>query len=222
MRLPLLILLFSTFFYLPSLDSQDLYLEQSEEVVKEPNEIKVSPIQFGKAFFELSYELMLNGGRKSIQFSPTIMLKKSAFEEFSGLQLEAQYRSYIKRLDRPDHNTWIFSDIDFYAGGYMSGTTFDSDAMRYHYDQERMEQITGIYNQKIKSLEGGVFVGIKLTFSDRLVLDLLAGGGVRYSDVDDPFSEMFDDSYIPRTYDVFDVGYFGIKPKLNLQLGITL
>lgn len=187
--------------------------------------LKISPVQFGKSYFEVSLELGLNEGRSSIQLSPMFLLKRNQFEEFSGIQGELQYRSYLKRLNKGENNTWIFSDVDFFAGAYALGLSFKRDYEAFYYDPMQQLEIRDEFTRDIFSAEGGVFVGVKFILADKLVLEFLAGGGVRYSEVDDTI----EDSGWPDNYyynsdesDVFDLGYYGVKPRLNLQLGIRL
>ena len=192
---------------------------------KSLSSLKISPVQFGKSYFEMSLELDLGKGKSSIQVSPMVLLKKDAFEEFTGIQGEIQYRSYLKRINRntsPDMVKFI-SDIDFYAGAYGLGLTFSRDYMTNWYDFELMEEFREEHTMDITSAEAGVFVGVKLIFGQRVVLDLLAGGGVRYSDISDTWEASPNFNYtIYSNDDVFDLGYYGVKPRLNLQIGITL
>jgi len=187
--------------------------------------LKISPIQFGKSYFEMSLELDIVKGKSSIQISPMVLLKKENREEFAGIQGELQYRSYLKRIHRnrdPELIT-VFSDIDFYAGAYALALNFSRDYLVSTYDPQRMEEIMEDHTMDIMAAEAGVFVGVKFTFAHRITLDLLAGGGVRYSDIDDSWEQSpnFNYAYYPED-DVFDLGYYGVKPRLNLQLGITL
>lgn len=188
--------------------------------------LKISPIQFGRSFFEIGLEFNMNGGKNSLQISPMALLKKNSFEEFKGFQMEVQYRSYLKKLSKEDTRLWIFSDIDFFAGGYMLGLTYQEDYLVVYYDPERNMEIREGFRQDILAVEGGVFVGVKFILGQRVTLDLLAGGGVRYSDITDTIDQAVGLPpyyyYNDNTNDVFDLGYYGVKPRLNLQLGITL
>jgi len=64
---------------------------------------------------------------------------------------------------------------------------------------------------------------VKFTFGNRVCLDLLDAGCVRYSNITTTPEDLVDPPYYYFNDDeVFDLGYYGVKPKLNLQLGITL
>ncbi|MGA0285018.1 MAG: hypothetical protein ACO3M5_09930 [Saprospiraceae bacterium] len=186
--------------------------------------LKISPIQFGKSYFELSMEFDMNGGKSSLQISPMALLKKDNFEEFTGIQAEIQYRSYLLRLDREETDTWMFSDIDMFAGAYALGLIFSRDYKAW-YNGFGPEPITEAdVTQDILAIESGVVIGVKFTLGKRVTLGFLAGGGVRYSDIQDSIEAglNIDDYYVRDNDSVFDLGYFGVKPRLNLQLGITL
>lgn len=183
--------------------------------------LKVSPIQFGQSYFEISYERFINEGKHSLQFSPMIMLKRNSSEEFKGIQFEMQYRIYLKKLEKGIQGTWIFSNIDLYSGLYANGLSYNEESIwGYNYDPVTMEEIMYEREADIIAAEGGLFVGLELIISKRIVLDFTVGGGVRYSEVDEIFTN--NPSNTTSYYDVFDLGYYGVKPKLNLQIGITL
>lgn len=199
-------------------------LSAKAQIADNNKTLKISPIQFGKSYFEMSLEFDLNGGKSALQISPMALLKKDNFEEFTGIQAEIQYRSYLLRLDQEESNTWIFSDIDMFAGAYGLGLNFSRD-YRAWYNGFGPEPVTEAdVTQDIFAVEGGVIIGVKFTLGNRVTLDLLAGGGVRYSDIEDSIEAglNIEDYYVRDNDSVFDLGYFGVKPRLNLQLGITL
>lgn len=187
--------------------------------------LKVSPIQFASSYFEISYERFFKNKKRSIHISPMIMLKQNSFEEFKGIQLELQYRLYLGSLDKENNKTWIFSDIDLYSGFYMNGMAYTENYLEYFHEFDPVtmqdEYREGFFDKDINAAEGGVFVGLQFTLTNRIVMDVLVGGGVRYSDVVDEFVPGINQTYY-RDYGVFDLEYLGVKPKLNIQIGITL
>jgi len=62
---------------------------------------------------------------------------------------------------------------------------------------------------KIHGVGGGILFGTRFTFFKRFSLDVYAGGGVKYSDKDVQYT------------DIFREGYTGIIGKTNLQIGIA-
>ena len=214
-RIPFLIVILVIGFFSSPLFSQE---EATESNSVSLNALKISPVQFGKSYFELGFELGLKNQKSSIQISPMVLLKRrNPNDQFKGLQTEIQYRNYIKRIPLGSSQSKIVSDVDFYSGAYALGLTYQEDYIFYDYDPEtQMEMITE-EERKIKAAEAGVFIGTRITFGKKVILDLLAGGGVRYSEIDDTQ----ENSYFYYG-DVFDIGYYGIKPRLNLQLGIIL
>ena len=69
------------------------------------------------------------------------------------------------------------------------------------------------YDYDVKQVEGGVLMGIQLIFSEKLSLDLFAGGGLRNSDFDHKPIDL--DFYSP------DRGYTGIVPKIGFEVGVS-
>ena len=69
------------------------------------------------------------------------------------------------------------------------------------------------YDYDIKQVEGGVLIGIQLIFSEKLSLDLFAGGGLRISDFDNKPLDL--DFYSPER------GYTGIVPKIGFEVGVS-
>jgi len=201
-----------------------MVLSAQAQMIDNNKTLKISPIQFGKSYFELSLEFDLNGGKSALQISPMALLKKDNFEEFTGIQAEIQYRSYLLRLDKEETHTWIFSDLDMFAGAYALGLNFSRDYRAWYNGFGPEPVVEADVTQDIFAVEGGVVIGVKFTLGDRVTLDLLAGGGVRYSDIEDSIEAglNIDDYYVRDNDSVFDLGYFGVKPRLNLQLGITL
>ena len=146
-----------------------------------------------------------------------LLKKRNNNDSFKGIQAELQYRNYLKKIDMDSEKSKIVSNVDFYAGAYALGITYQEDYTYYTYDPVSQQDFFTKEERKIKGVESGVFLGTRIILGHKLVLDLLAGGGIRYSDITDTQ----EDSYYYYG-DVFDIAYYGIKPKLNLQLGILL
>ena len=68
-------------------------------------------------------------------------------------------------------------------------------------------------NYDVKQVEGGVLMGIQLIFSEKLSLDLFAGGGLRNSEFDHKPIDL--DFYSP------DKGYTGIVLKIGFDIGVS-
>lgn len=69
-----------------------------------------------------------------------------------------------------------------YARLYANGKYFVEQYERYYYYNNTYSSIN--YDYDIKQVEGGVLMGIQLIFSEKLSLDLFAGGGLHDSDFD--------------------------------------
>ena len=66
-----------------------------------------------------------------------------------------------------------------YAGLYANGKYFVEQEWRYY---SMISQPSTNYD--VKQVEGGVLMGIQLIFSEKISLDLFAGGGLRNSEFD--------------------------------------
>jgi hypothetical protein len=192
----------------------------SQEEFKYLNVFKLSPIEFANSEFQFSYERYFNNRKSSIIITPSILLKDQGEESFSGVQAMVQYRLYLTHLQKGIHKTLQMHNIGFYGGPYVLGLTYQEDYSSGYFDLDRNEFINKLYHKDIKAIEGGAIMGIQLDITERIVLDMFVGGGIRYANVDDDILlDQPDDNYF--YYDVFDVEYTGVKPKLGLQLGIT-
>ncbi|NNK90271.1 MAG: hypothetical protein HKO89_06640, partial [Saprospiraceae bacterium] len=198
-----LIILFLSLLALPFY-AQNMNNTDTEEY---KSRLKVSPIQFGQSYFEISYERFINDGKHSLQFSPMVMLKKNSYEEFSGIQFETQYRIYLKKLRKDVQQTWIFTNIDLYSGVYANAMTYNEEEVwNSYFDPVTNMEVTRTRNSDIFAAEGGLFVGLELVASKRIVIDFTLGGRVRYSDVDDEIIPEDPNYQYYNYYDVFDLG----------------
>ncbi len=221
---------FLVFFGLLSMQSDINGQSNSLSIEEYKDNLKISPIQFGKSYFEFAYEFGMKGGQSSIQIAPMIMLKRNNFEEFRGIQGEIQYRNYLKKWNDTETKLGPFSNIDFFVGLYGLGLSFERDYTAEFYPNinQMPTVVREDHTRNIFATEAGIFVGMKFIVGKRITLDLLAGGGVRYSEIDDSidnsiyFNEDTNYYYYDDDNEVFDLGYYGVKPKLNLQIGITL
>ena len=75
-----------------------------------------------------------------------------------------------------------FSLAGMYAGLYANGKYFVEQNERYYHCNNTYSSTN--YEYDIKQVEGSVLLGIQLIFSEKISLDLFAGGGLRDSDFD--------------------------------------
>lgn len=87
-----------------------------------------------------------------------------------------QLRKYVFK---PVNSSNESSLSGVYAGLYANGNYFVEQELRYY---SMISQPSTNYD--VKQVEGGVLMGIQLIFSEKLSLDLFAGGGLRNSEFD--------------------------------------
>ncbi len=182
--------------------------------------IKISPFQFSRSFFELSYEKRL-ANSFAWQLSPMLMLRKDEEVQFQGGQVDFQVRKYIINYTRGENKIPLFSDISIYSGLYGLGMSFSSDFIMSYWDPISGHQMSDNYESTIRSLEAGVMMGCQFHLAKKVVFDFLIGGGARLTDYYNSFFEAEIEHYQP-SIGVFDLEYTGVKPRVNFQIGIVL
>ncbi|MBT8233354.1 MAG: hypothetical protein HKO66_06735, partial [Saprospiraceae bacterium] len=97
---------------------------QSDGFFNYKNALKISPVEFGSAEFQISYEKYFGERNSSFSFTPSLILKENFEETKSGYQLMGQYRIFLSHL-RSDEGKAIlgFYNIGIYGGLY--GLYFD-------------------------------------------------------------------------------------------------
>lgn len=191
---------------------------QSEHFARK-SAIKISPIEFAKAEFQMSYERYFGDRTSSFVISPSFILKENSSETKEGIQIESQYRIYLSHLRSDDQSVLLgFHNIGLYAGLYARYLDYREDYqfMWYEAGASYSEEFT----KDITSWEGGAIIGIQIDITKRILLDLFAGGGVRYTDFTDSKEGVVDVDYYYDEYGVFDPEYKGVKPRLGLQIGV--
>ena len=185
------------------------------------NLIKLSPFSFGRSHFEISYEHYFKNRTKSIVISPTFMLKESSFESFRGVKLGAQFRIYLNNLHNESHSTWFFDNIGYYAAPFVSGTIYAEDRQLFLFDPVTEEELVGDYTNDIQAGETGILIGGQFHITPRFVIDLFAGGAIRYAVSENNVPDRFQDQPYFSGDDTFDQGYTGIKPAGGFMIGFT-
>lgn len=186
------------------------------------NAFKISPIEFGSSRFQITYERYINDRSSSFLAIPTIILKENGQESKKGFEMMLQYRFFLTHLRKGINKTLGMHNIGFYAGPYINGLVYNEEYQNgYYIDMEQM-YVTDTFEKDVRSGEAGALIGVQFDITPKILLDLYVGGGIRYSDVTDTFEDVVDDVFnYGRYYDVFDLEYTGVKPKLGLQLGFA-
>jgi hypothetical protein len=202
--------------------AENIQAQEVSDHFEKRNALKISPIEFGKAEFQATYERYFGENRNSsISIMPSIILEDSFNESQEGYQIMLQYRFYLTHL-RKDEGNAIFGmhNFGFYAGFYGLGLDYTRDYQAGYCDEITQNYIEDEYTRTQTSYEGGALIGLQLDITKRIVLDMYVGGGIRKTDMTDTIDDNpnIDDYY--RYFDVFDREYNGVKPRLGLQLGI--
>lgn len=168
--------------------------------------VKISPFHFLDGTVYATYERALNNNN-SFALSGGYRLSDNGDEY--GWMGEIQLRKYIFK---PAINSSSESSLaGVYAGLYANGKYFVEQYEKYYYYNNIYSSTNHDYD--IKQVEGGVLMGIQLIFSEKLSLDLFAGGGLRNSQFDNKPLDI--DFYSP------DRGYTGIVPKIGFDIGVS-
>ena len=100
---------------------------------------------------------------------------------------------------------------DVYAGLYFNGKYFVESYTSYYWQNDI--RYNNEYDYDVKQMEGGVLMGIQILFSQKISLDVFAGGGLRDAEFDHkPVGLEF---YSPER------GYIGIVPKVGFDIGVS-
>jgi len=201
----------------------NMQAQEMSQHFENKNALKISPIEFGKAEFQVTYERYFGENRNSsLSIMPSIILEDSPSETQEGYQMMMQYRFYLTHL-RKDEGNAIFGmhNFGFYAGFYGLALDYTKDYTAGYWDETTQNYIENIYTRDQTSYEGGALIGLQMDITNSIILDLFAGGGIRKTDLTDSIDDdpRIDD-YYNNDFDVFDREYNGVKPRLGLQLGI--
>lgn len=194
---------------------------ESQEVSYLNNALKINPVVLGRAEFNLSYERFFSNRKSSISISPSIYLKDNLTQSINGWQIAAQYRFYLTHFNKQNQRIFLgMENFGFYSGLYISTQDYKEEFQKGHWDNDTQEYSMADYNKEITSFEGGAMIGIQIDITKRIVIDFNVGGGVRYTDYFNTFEDLGLEDYVSE-YSVFDPEYQGVKPKVQLLLGIT-
>ena len=185
------------------------------------NAIKISPVEFGKAEFQLSYERYFGDRSSSLTISPSFILKENSFESKEGIQIEGQYRFYLSHLRKDQRNVFLgFHNIGLYTGIYLRYMDYSEDYQHYWYDNELGEHQTQEFTKTVNATESGALIGIQIDITQRILLDFFVGGGIRYTDLTDSKDGVINEEIYYEDYGVFDPEYKGVKPRIGFQIGV--
>lgn len=197
------------------------FLFGQSEHFSNKNAIKISPVEFGQAEFEMAYERYFGDRSTSITISPSVMLKENNSETIEGFQIMGQYRIFLSHLRSDEGSVLLgFHNIGLYTGLYAQYQDYKEDYKYSWWNMETNEQFESEFTKEVTAMEGGAIIGVQVDITKRILVDFYVGGGIRYTDFTDSKEGVVDDMYYYEEYGVFDPEYKGVKPRIGFQLGI--
>lgn len=190
-------------------------LENTKFNYEYKNVLRLSPVELGRAEFQVGYERYFANRAQSLVLNPSVIKASRGVEKKDGFQLMAQYRFYLSQLQRETNETLNMYNIGFYAAPYALGLTFKETYEFYNYSPETNKDNVSLVDETVNAVEGGALLGIQLDITRRIVLDFFVGGGIRESAVTSNNTEDV------NQYGIFENGYTGVKPRIGFQMGIT-
>ena len=180
---------------------------ESKEPSKGNNYFYVSPINLFLSTLELGYERKLACHNTFVVLGAVKLSKKDNYFDRTGGSGELQYRVNLHyNKEAANSITRNFSTFAYFAPYVL-----------YRYEQINDSYMTDAITTvesitMVNSGFAGVGFGMRLTANEsRFCVNLFAGGGLKYSDINGKSRE---DGFL-------QVGYTGIAPKLSFQMGIA-
>ena len=181
--------------------------------------VKLSPFEFSRAEFKLSYEQYILDRRHSVLISPTIILKGDEEDQRKGWRAMLQYRYYLSHLNDANGNEFIgISNVGIYAGLYGLYLDYNDKYVQSIWDPVQQKNVISNNERSIKSQEGGAIIGLQVDLTQRFVIDFYVGGGIRNSDTE--YSSDEPTTYHPDRGGIFPYDYIGVKPTFGFMLGL--
>ena len=184
--------------------------------------IKVSPFHFFDATFNMSYEKSISSD-KSINLNGGFHLRDRDYISYGetesvGWTGEIQLRKYLVEYNSDLSGIFV---APFFKGSYFD-ITYNDDIwyviQESYYDDNGIwypqegEYIMETSNDEIKSVQGGVLMGVQYVIKDAISIEFYLGGGVQYSEVEGNDGNWRYDSSWGR-------GYKGVIPKIGFNIG---
>jgi hypothetical protein len=220
MKTNLVIALFVTFFMSYTSFSANKGLEDvSENTFERKNFFYVSPFQLAAGHLQFGYERDFGEQNNSLMFNAGVWLLESNDRSREGVSLEFQYRWNMYHVHTNENAT---NSYKLYFGPFAQ--FHYNEIVEYYYDyvyepwggsDYDIREDADSKREIIRSYGGGVVIGNRFLFFDRLTIDFMIGGGLKYSDIDAKKIDYY------SNYNIFNPRYTGVIPKTKLQIGIA-
>jgi len=161
------------------------------------NIFKLSASMFTRNTFQLGYERFFNP-TTSLQINAGMNFRDSEYEQFWGVNSEAQLKFYVYNLIKPKNSHRLYF-APYIMNNYEVITRNDY----------------GIYgnntlDDSFDAVSAGIVFGWSFSFANRINLDISTGGGIRKAFNVDPSNNFTD---------IWDYSYSGIAPRLCVDVG---
>lgn len=200
-----------------------------ENTYKYSNTFKVSVSQFFASEYRVTYERYIKDHRISLAFSPSYLLNKkpsvwlnqNVFTQLAGvganLQLKFHLFNKYGTIITNRNGTMI---IDIYSAPYLQYFHLKHVDENVSFSTEGFEADLYVKGEPIIDIvdayEGGVMLGLEIALHQRVIIDLAAGAGYRYSNIESNTSvgPLINTGYWSR-------GFTGLLPRLGINFGFT-
>jgi len=224
MKFKILSLLFVSFILLTNSLQAQSNMGSTNVTTSKKNTFKIGPTNLFANTILLGYERSISP-KASIQLFGGFTLnqpKSGYYEEIKGFSGELQIRYYLK----PSKNLNGFFVAPFFKYESLNFTNLDLTKMDNNYGYNNYPYNTGNTSPVTITIDeasstyynGGIIFGYQLIVADVFVIDVYAGGGMKYTDKNGGYPANGKDdfgSYI-RYNQLFETG---IAPKIGLRIG---
>lgn len=179
--------------------------KKEEKSKDRKNFFYLNPLPFISNTFQINYERLLSN-KIGLLLNTGYTFVDSYDDGKRGGNGEIHLRFYLTDTENKSRRLFYFSTYARYQ--YIETTPGI-----YLWNQVNQEYyFIDIPNSYINSYSGGLLIGLKWLFKNRLTFDMCIGGGMQYSDVKG--------EQIPSNgYGDYVGNYTGTLPKLGLQFG---
>lgn len=169
------------------------------------NKFGFSTLPFITGTLQLNYEHLLPS-RNGIWLAPSVHYTNKDYQDEIGFGLETQYRIYVARREKENHGKNLyFAPYAFFK--YFNIQKKDMLYCGVGYEDEPNETDK---QYSFETVGAGILFGWQYVFSERVYLDMYAGGGIRESFSD---KDRFDELMQP--------GFSGFAPKLGVDISFS-
>jgi hypothetical protein len=186
-----------------------------------PIYLGISPTHFFRNTFLLHSEFGI-AKDKTLAIFPGVILKEGVNEDLQGFQIEVQPRFYLIHPSFESMDTkYGGARLQPYIAPYYGFMDLKRNYKGYGYDPKTQLTLEKEFERNATAHSGGVLIGCRGNLTKNLYIELNAGGGFRFANIDDTITKE-DPNIFPYYYDsnIFDFDYTGIAPKIGLLVGI--